>query len=88
MNVAVSRHAEKKYLRRADALHLAPTIEDAWRQAHEIPGGRWLHGERARYDPTTRVVLPVRDGVIRTAIYAPTAKPAIRAAVENAGWLP
>jgi len=88
LRVEVSEHAREKYQRRADALHLLPRLEDAWRQAHEIPGGDWLRGERARYDPTTRCVFPVRDGEIRTAIYAPSAKAPIQAAVETAGWRP
>jgi len=88
LSVTISEHAREKFLRRADRIDLTPTIEDAWRQAHEIPGSGWLDGERARYDPTTRCVFPVRDGVIRTALYAPTAKPSIRRAVETAGWLP
>jgi hypothetical protein len=88
VSVAVSEHARRQFQLRADALHLTPRVEDAWRQAHAIPGGDWLRGERARYDPTTRCVFPVRDGEIRTAIYAPTAKPAIRAAVRLAGWRP
>jgi hypothetical protein len=88
LRVEVSEHAREKYQLRADALHLLPRIEDAWRQAHKIPGGDWLNGERARYDPTTRCVFPVRDGEIRTAIYAPNAKAPIRAAVETAGWRP
>lgn len=88
LRVEVSEHAREKYQLRADALHLLPRLEDAWRQAHEIPSGDWLRGERARYDPTTRCVFPVRDGEIRTAIYAPSAKPPIQAAVKTAGWRP
>jgi len=88
VTVRVSEHARKQYQYRAERIDLTPRIEDAWRQAYEIPGGPWLRGERARYDPTTRVVMPVRDGVIRTAIYAPNAKPAVQAAVRNAGWSP
>lgn len=86
--VSISDHARGKYLQRADALHLAPRIEESWEQAHEIPAGRWCRGERARYDPVTRCVFPVRDGEVRTAIYAPTAKRAIQRAVRNAGWRP
>ncbi|WP_435098504.1 hypothetical protein [Halarchaeum sp. P4] len=88
VSITVSKHAREKFLKRADRLDLTPTVEDAWRQGYEIPGGAWLRGERARYDPTTRCVFPVRDGEIRTAIYAPSAKPAIQNAVRRAGWLP
>ena len=88
LDVEVTEHAREKYQLRADALHLLPRLEDAWRQGHELPTGAWLKGERARYDPTTRCVFPVRDGKIRTAIYAPSAKPPIQTAVENAGWRP
>lgn len=88
LRVDVTDHAREKFQRRADALHLLPRLEDAWRQAHPIPDGEWLRGERARYDPTTRCVFPVRDGEIRTAIYAPTAKPPIQNAVRKAGWRP
>lgn len=88
VDVTVSDHARTRYQRRADELHLTPRVEDAWRQAHDLPGGEWLDGEAARYDPVSRCVLVVRDGVLRTAIYAPTAKPAIQQAVRNAGWHP
>jgi len=88
LDVAVSEHARTRYQRRAEALHLTPRVEDAWRQAHPLPGGKWLDGEAARYDPVSRCVLVVRDGVLRTAIYAPTAKPVIQAAVRDAGWHP
>jgi len=88
LRVEVSDHARTRYQLRADALHLTPRVEDAWRQAHDLPGGDWLDGEAARYDPVTRCVLVVRDDVLRTAIYAPTAKAAIQNAVENAGYRP
>ena len=88
LDVAVSEHARTRYQRRAEALHLTPRVEDAWRQAHALPRGEWLDGEAARYDPCSRCVLVVRDDVLRTAIYAPTAKPAIQAAVRDAGWHP
>lgn len=86
--VSVSEHARERFLRRADSLHITPTVEAAWRQAHPISGGKWLDGEQARYDPTNRIVFPVRDGVIRTVLYAPDAKPAIQQAVRDAGWRP
>ncbi|MBP2250433.1 hypothetical protein J2754_000730 [Halarchaeum solikamskense] len=88
VTVSVSEHAREKFLKRAERIDLTPRIEDAWQQGYDISDGPWLRGERARYDPTTRVVMPVRDGVIRTAIYAPSAKPAVQAAVRNAGWSP
>lgn len=86
--VDFSEHAREQFLQRAEALHLTPRIEDAWQQAHEIPAGRWCRGDRARFDPVSRCVFPVRDGEVRTALYAPTAKPAIQRAVRNAGWRP
>lgn len=88
ISVGVHQHARDRFLQRADGLHLTPRVEDAWRQAHEIPGRGWLQGERARYDPTTRCVFVVRDGEIRTVIYAPTAKPVIQRSIRNAGWQP
>ncbi|AHG05225.1 hypothetical protein HALDL1_07275 [Halobacterium sp. DL1] len=88
LSVSVSEHARERFLHRADSLHITPTIEAAWRQAHPISGDGWLDGEAARYDPTNRLVFPVRDGIIRTAIYAPSAKQAIREAVRAAGWRP
>lgn len=88
VTVTVSEHAREQYQYRAERLDLTPTIEEAWRQGHDLPGGPWLRGERARYDPTSRCVFPVRNAVIVTALYAPTAKPAIQQAVRNAGWSP
>ena len=88
LDVAVSEHARTRYQRRAEALHLTPRVEDAWRQAHALQAGKWLDGEAARYDPVSRCVLVVRDDVLQTANYAPTAKPAIQAAVREAGWHP
>jgi hypothetical protein len=83
---AISDHAREQFTRRSDAPGL--TVETAWSHAHEIPGGDWLRGEAARYDPVSRCVLVVRDGLLRTAIYAPTAKPPIQRAVRAAGWSP
>jgi hypothetical protein len=83
---AVSAHARKRFTFRSDAA--GRTVETAWHEGHEIPGREWLRGEAARYDPASRCVLVVRDGEIRTAIYAPTAKPAIQRAIRHAGWWP
>lgn len=83
---AVSDHARERFSRRSDFADR--NVETAWHEGHEIPGREWLRGERARYDPASRCVLVVRDDVLRTAIYAPTAKPAVQAAVRNAGWWP
>jgi hypothetical protein len=82
----VSEHARERFTLRSDAPGL--TVETAWDHAHPIPGGRWLDGDRARYDPVSRCVLIVRDDLLRTAIYAPTAKPGIQRAVRQAGWSP
>ncbi|MFC3478726.1 hypothetical protein [Halobacterium litoreum] len=82
----VSGHARERFLFRSDAA--GRTVETAWHEGHEIPGRDWLRGEEARYDPASRCVLVVRDGKIRTAIYAPDAKHAIRRAIRHAGWWP
>ena len=82
----VSEHARTQFIKRTEDPSL--TVETAWSQGYEIPGRGWLRGERARYDPCSRCVFPVRDGKIRTAIYAPTAKDRIRRAVRSAGWCP
>lgn len=84
---SVSEHARDRYLSRAERIDLTPRIEEAWAQGYELEPA-CIDGERARYDPSTRTVLVVRDEVLRTAIYAPSAKPPIRRAVQNAGWWP
>lgn len=88
VSVGVTGHARRAFQRRADNLLLAPRIEDAWKQAHEIPAGPWCSGERARYDPITRCVFVVRDGTIRTALYAPNGKRGTKRAVRSGGWEP